>query len=196
MKKKFIVVSILCLFVFISCSGKKDGKAEKLYIGALEQYQKQNLDQAYTLAKAAEKADSSFYQAYLLDGKILFFKSDYQHSAEVLQKLIRKYPSYTEARIWNIRCLIVAERYDEAEKLIKKELSFNPTDWRVLYLASLLNKKKENVEGQLIMLKNAEMALSDSRKVYMDASVTWEALGMKERSEKYLEKAKLLGDTE
>jgi tetratricopeptide (TPR) repeat protein len=125
----------------------------------------------------------------LLEAKILFFDGKEAEAEKRFAGLVSKYPSYTEARIWHIRCLILSGRYDAALLELENELAFNSTDWRVYYLYALLGAKTNNYEQRLAMNRKAETVLSDSAKVYMDLALTWHALGMEGKAREYLGKA-------
>lgn len=201
--KRIIIISVFTGFAFggtllslVLYSGhkkKNTGRAESLYVEAVQKYQQKQFGQALQLTKSAEKIDSQFYQAYLLEAKIHFFSSEYKEAQEILSRIRKKFPSFTDARIWNIRVLLILEQYREAEQLLTQELSFNATDWRVFYLYSLLAKKTESFDKQLVMLGYAETALTDAAKVYNDAASTWSALGVQERADTYFKMAKVIG---
>lgn len=179
----------LCIgFLFFSCARKEEANA--LYLSALQAFSREQYDKALESSESALRYDSSFYQAAFLKAKILFFRDDLPGAEKILHKLASKYPGYTEARIWLIRCTILREDYHKAAALLEKELSFNTGDWRVLYLYALLGRKTDNYELQLSMNRNAEAVLTDSAKVYMDLALGWQALGMESRAAGYLEKAR------
>jgi tetratricopeptide (TPR) repeat protein len=122
-------------------------------------------------------------------GKTLFFSGEEAGALELFSRLIKRRPEYTEARLWRIRCLVLTERYGEAAKLLDRELSFNPSDWRPLYLYALLAQKTGDYEKRLSMGRQAETVLGDSAKVYLDLALAWYALELKDRAAVYLEKA-------
>lgn|SRR5574344_86855 len=207
MKHKLLIIStlsIVCAAAAISiiCFAVKknrmehSGTAETLYVKAVDQYQIQNLDEALSLARQCESIDADFYQAHFLESKILFFMNDYSHSYDILCNLVKTYRSYTEARIWRIRVAILLGKYEEAKSFLEEELSFNSTDWRVYYLYSLLAKKNEQFDMQLSFLRDAESVLCDAAKVYSDEAATWSALGVENKFQTYVTKAKAIGGKE
>ena len=176
-----------------SCTGK-DGrkKAQSLYISALEEYSVHNLAKASELCFASLKMDSEFFQSEFLQGKIYFFNSDYERALKTFSSLIKKYPHYTEARIWKIRTLIMQGSLDEAQKLLESEVVFNGSDWRIFYLYSLCYRCDESLDKELVMLTNAESALKDSAKVYQAFEKNWEILGMESKAQLYKEKSEII----
>lgn len=187
-----IILAAFCFFT-LSCdnvSASKRQEAEKSYISAVEAYANRDYDKASELARTAFSRDKNFYQAYFLEGKILFFTDNMGDAEKLFSSLVSKYPSYTEARIWHIRCLILKEKYERAQKLLNKELSFNTTDWRIYYLYSLLSQKTNNYDQRLAMNRRAETILTDSAKVYLDLALTWYTLGLEDRAVLYLNKAR------
>jgi tetratricopeptide (TPR) repeat protein len=81
---------------------------------------------------------------------------------------------------------------NEAQRALDRELSFNPNDWRVLYLYALLAGNTGDYEKHLVMGRRAETALSDSAKVYLDMALTWRSLELEDRAEAYFEKARIV----
>ena len=172
--------------VFPACgSGASSGgrdRAEGAYIAATEAYSQERYGEALEYLRESLRLDPDFYQARLLEGKVLFFQNRIPLAAELFAKLAAAYPEYTEARLWNLRCLVIAaspgasayagasggsaeKRLEAARDALDRELSFNPTDWRVLYLCVLLAGNTGDWERRLSMGRRAEAALSDSAKV-------------------------------
>ncbi|MDR2136340.1 MAG: tetratricopeptide repeat protein [Treponema sp.] len=189
-------------------------RAEGAYIAAAEAYSQERYAEALEYLRESLRLDPGFYQARLLEGKTLFFQNRMAEAAELFAKLAAKYPEYTEARLWNLRCLVLAasagnavsddaasgnasagdasagDAGQEAREALDRELSFNPTDWRVLYLYALLAGNTGDWEKRLSMGRRAETALSDSAKVYLDMALTWYSLGLEDRAQIFLEKAR------
>lgn len=178
---KFLIFQFLIITLFSSCREDESGKVEKLYLGAVDEYTKCEFDNAIKYIDMALKHDSGFYQALFLKSKILFMQDNIEESKKIAARLVRKYPEYTEARIWYIRTLIYSDNIDEAEKALDEELSFNFTDWRVFYLYAILEGKKGNLDNQLVLLNKAEMCLEDSAKVYGYLADIWDTLGVEEK---------------
>lgn len=191
MIKKFFILLLDCFLLF-SCSNKNN--AESFYVKAVESYSKKDFTAALNFADLTIKSDSSFYQAKLLKAKIFYFENSLEESSLILKKLIKKYPEYTDARIWFIRVLIAQEKYDEAEKYLIKELSFNSGDCRVFYQYGNLCGKLNRLDERLSMYRKAEKLLCENSKIYLELADIWLALGLKERALDELDKAELLSD--
>lgn len=174
----------------MSC--KHTGNAEKFYLTAVNFYAKEDLDSSLLYLEKSLKQDKSFYQAMFLEAKVYFMKGDYEKSYSITKKLIKTYPQFTDARLWNIRNLIYLEQYENAEKSIISEISFNNTDWRVYYLYSLLYSKQEQIDLELTMLNRSELALQDSRKVYQELFAIWDMLDVKDKAASYRLKKAIL----
>ncbi|MDR0443080.1 MAG: hypothetical protein LBH44_06720 [Treponema sp.] len=168
------------------------GESEKVYIAAVEAYSEQDYSAAMRYIDTALALDRNFFQAMFLKGRILFFTGRMADAEKLFNGLIKKHPEYTEARIWHIRCLILNEKYGEAEKIIERELSFNTTDWRVYYLYALLGQKTENHVMRISMNRKAETALVDSAKVYLDLALTYQTFGEINTAIGYLDKASIV----
>ncbi|GHV96653.1 hypothetical protein AGMMS50293_29730 [Spirochaetia bacterium] len=170
-------------------------EAENAYIAAVDAYAAANYVKSLELINKAIALDRNFYQAIFLEGKIHFFMDQLPEAEAIFSRLDSKYPAFTEARIWNIRCLILREDYAKAKTLLDRELSFNQTDWRVYTLYALLAQKTNNYEERISMNRRAESVLSGSASVYMDTALTWHSLGLEDRAKTYLEKARALTGT-
>ena len=197
MKKVFVLLlTLLLCSLFSSCNGKiTKEESTKLYLSALDSYSQQKYDEASAYLIMLKKHDSKFYQADLLMGKIQFFQNDFLNALITFKKLTKKYPQFLEARIWYIRTLIISEQFDLAKELLETELSFNQTDWRIFYLYSLLEEKQGNIDKKIVMLNRAELALSDSAKIYLELGEIWNLLDIQERSKEYNEKAKMIASS-
>lgn len=194
--KKLILVSVTSLLFatcIIGCKNQTQ-KAQALYVSALDAYTIFNLDEAYAFAKTSLDADKNLFQSEFLIGKTQFFKNDYENAEKTFSKLIKKHPEYLEAEIWLIRTLILNQKYNEAESLLRKQLEYNNTDWRIFYLYSLLYDKQGILDQKLLMLTNAEMAIQDSAKVFTAQASTWGLLGLDEREAECLLKAQIIGN--
>lgn len=187
LKKTMILLFISLSFLAISCTDKDS--AEKLYIHATEEYAKQNFDEAYAYIQKSLSVDKNFYQASLLQAKILFFRNDYEQAKSILEKTIKKNPAFTEARLWLIRTYICIEDFEKAEGLLKKELSYNQNDWRIYYQYALLAGKQDKMDKRLSFCRKAESLLNEADKVFIEEADTWLLLGVRGKALDCLKKA-------
>jgi tetratricopeptide (TPR) repeat protein len=190
MKLKNIYTGCILLFITacISCSSRK-GEAERLYVQAVDLYAGRQFDKALPAVKKALYYDGSFFQASLLEAKILYFQDKTDAAEKLLRRLIKKEPAYTEARLWLIRIYIQSQSYKKAGKMLDHELALNPADWRIYHLYSLLAARQGSLDKRLAMEKKAEEMLQDSDKVYIELSDIWLKLGVRETALDYLNKA-------
>jgi tetratricopeptide (TPR) repeat protein len=180
-------IALIAVSLF-SCS-RRDGEAERAYLAATEAYRLEDYPEVIGQCRRALETDRGFYQAEFLLGKTLFFSGEEAEALKVFTRLTKKHPEYTEARLWLVRCLVLGGQYGQAAVLLDRELSFNSTDWRALYLYALLAQRTGDYEKRLSMGRQAETALGDSARVYLDLAIAWHALGLEERAGDYLKKA-------
>ncbi|MDR0643080.1 MAG: hypothetical protein LBG07_11550, partial [Treponema sp.] len=191
------LVPVLLLAACAPGSGRRD-RAEAAYVAAAEAYGEERFEEALKYAGESLKIDPGFYQARLLEGKVLFFLNRPEEAEKNFAALCAKHPEYTEARIWNLRCLVLSlgkpggRELGEIQGALDRELSFNPSDWRVLYLYALLAGNAGDWEKKLSMGRRAENALSDSAKLYLDMALSWHSLGLEDRAAGALEKARIV----
>jgi tetratricopeptide (TPR) repeat protein len=217
-----LLLSVFIAFttVLTACAGaERKDRAERAYVAASEAYGRERFAEALDYAGESLRIDPDFYQARLLEGKILFFQNRLEEAEKTFAALCAKHPEYTEARLWNLRCLVLSleqsglsagvsagvsggkdvqagPRANPGADLKKvqaaqdRELSFNPSDWRVLYLYALLAGNTGDWEKRLSMGRRAEAVLSDSAKVYLDMALSWHSLGLEDRASLSLEKAR------
>jgi tetratricopeptide (TPR) repeat protein len=191
----YFLAPVITIFVLSVSACNNEGDkvaAEKIYVAAVEAYAEQQYGTALELTGKARRLDGKFYQADFLEAKILFFQGKRREAEELFLELLKKHPSYTEARIWYIRCLIISGQNEKARSMLERELSYNSTDWRIYYLYALLGQKTDNYEQRLSMNRKAEIMLEDSAKVYMDMALVWRALGMEGRALEYIRKAEIV----
>ena len=187
MKVRHLIFAFALLLV--SCSKTDKAETQRLYLKALDSYTANNLDESENIIRKITARDKKFYPAFLLQGKIYFFNNEYAKAEIVFTKLIKQYPEYTEAKIWCIRTQILSGQSDKAEKALKKELTFNTTDWRIYYLYSLLAAAKGEYETQIAMLNQAEEYSGETVKIYLDQARFWHALAEEQKALSYLKKA-------
>jgi tetratricopeptide (TPR) repeat protein len=194
------------VLLLAACAGaERKDRAERAYTAAAEAYGRERFAEALDYAEESLRIDPGFYQARLLEGKILFFQNRLEEAEKRFASLCAEHPEYTEARIWNLRCLVLSlegpggsggrdrkRDLKEIQAALDRELSFNPSDWRVLYLYALLAGNAGDWEKRLSMGRRAETALSDSAKVYLDMALSWHSLGLEDRAALSLEKARII----
>lgn len=183
---------VLMLALLVGCNQKNPQLGYELYLSGLEAYSEKDFSTAEKICLEAVKQDKELFQAELLRIKSLFFLNELEKSHALLEKLLKKVPQYTDARLWYIRFMIFQENFQMAAALLEEELVFNETDWRIHYLKGLINSKNQDYSSQLAALQQAERALSDGAKVYLDLTRIWMVLGMDSQVEKQLEKARVL----
>ena len=191
--KILVMTGILMIMgIFFSCKKGNPQLASELYLSGLDAYSKKDFSTAEKICRKALEQDKALFQAELLRVKSLFFLNEFELAEASLKKLLKRVPQYTDARLWYIRLMIFQEKNDEAFALLKEELALNETDWRIHYLKGLINSKNQDYSSQLAALQQAERALSDGAKVYLDLTRLWMVLGMESQVEKQLEKARIL----
>ncbi len=178
---------ILLALIFVSC--KDTSRAKELYELSLECYAGQKFEDCLSNIKLCLKSSPDFYQAQFLKAKVLFFMNQNEDSLKIFNNLLKKYPEFTEARIWRIRLLIALGQYDRAEEKIIEELNFNGTDWRVYYQYALLCEKQGLMDKKIVMCSRAENFLSEGSKIYLESADLWLKLGLKNRAIEYFDKA-------
>lgn len=183
---------VLMLALLVGCNQKNPQLGYELYLSGLEAYSEKDFSTAEKICLEAVKQDKELFQAELLRIKSLFFLNELEKSHVLLEKLLKKVPQYTDARLWYIRFMIFQENFQMAAALLEEELVFNETDWRIHYLKGLINSKNQDYSSQLAALQQAERALSDGAKVYLDLTRLWMVLGMDSQVETQLEKARVL----
>ena len=183
---------VLMLALLVGCNQKNPQLGYELYLSGLEAYSEKDFSTAEKICLEALKQDKELFQAELLRIKSLFFLNELEKSHALLEKLLKKVPQYTDARLWYIRFMIFQENFQMAAALLEEELIFNETDWRIHYLKGLINSKNQDYSSQLAALQQAERALSDGAKVYLDLTRLWMVLGMDSQVETQLEKARVL----
>lgn len=189
---KITVMSLCVLFLGVFFSCKVDGSGHELYLSALDSYSQEDFSRTIELCESILQKDKNLFQAELLRIKSLFFLNEYETAEKLIARLVKRVPQYTDARLWYIRLLILQEKFDEVAPLLEKELALNETDWRIHYLKGIVDARNENYSGQLVSLQQAERALSDGAKVYLDLTKLWLVLGMEDQAKKHLEQARLL----
>ena len=174
-------------FFFFSCRDSRG--AEQLYARAADAYIREDFSNALALLDEALRADGNCFQAKLLKAKVLIFTEKIDDAEKSLHSLYKRYPEFTEARLWYVRALIMSERYDKAEAFLEREVSLNQTDWRFYYQYALLAQKQNAADKRLALCRKAEQALSDSEKVYIETADLWLTLGVRSNALDSLDKA-------
>ena len=150
---------------------------------------REDFSNALALSDEALRADGNCFQAKLLKAKVLIFTEKIDDAEKILHSLYKRYPEFTEARLWYVRTLIMSERYDKAEAFLEREISLNQTDWRFYYQYALLAQKQNALDKRLAMCRKAEQALCDSEKLYIETADIWLMLGIRANALAALDKA-------
>jgi len=187
MKRKLVFLLPYMFFFFFSCRDSRG--AEQLYARAADAYMREDFSNALALSDEALRADGNCFQAKLLKAKVLIFTEKIDDAEKILHSLYKRYPEFTEARLWYVRALIMSERYDKAEAFLERELSLNQTDWRFYYQYALLAQKQNALDKRLAMCRKAEQALCDSEKLYIETADIWLMLGIRANALAALDKA-------
>ena len=186
---------ILFCLIFSGCSFEKSSKSlEEKYLYALDLYSKENLSEAKKIAQEILSEDKNFYKAKFLISKIDFFSCEYEEAYKKFSVLYKKYPEFTDALMWKIRTCIQLNKIEEAELILNEQKFFNSKDWRVYYLFSLVEAKKNNLSLQLLYLKIAESVLCESSSVYRDMAFVLNGLGSEKKAMEYSVKYAFLFD--
>lgn len=189
-----IFLCVTLLGMMQSCDSKGDVQEEgtTLYLSALDAYSQQDFIRTVDLCMEAVAQDRDLIQARLLEAKARFFLDEGVAAENILSKLVDRHPEFTDARLWLMRLLILQGQRDRAADLVRRELELNETDWRVHYLDGLLHSQNQDYSSQLSSLQQAQRALADGSKVYLDLTRLWLLMGMEDYARRQLERARLL----
>ena len=102
---------ILVLTLFVGCNHKNSQLGYELYLSGLKSYSEKDFSAAEKICLEALQQDKSLFQAELLRIKSLFFLNEMEKSQVLLEKLLKKVPQYTDARLWYIRFMIFQEKF-------------------------------------------------------------------------------------
>lgn len=190
-----ILGCITILICFFSCKGKALDTESK-YMEAMKLYG--NMDFVNAEIKCNEVIDSnnSFLKGYFLKSKILFHTGRKKESIDLMKKIVKKHPAFIDAKLFLARALIETDSLKDAEKLLATLAEENGCDFRVYELYSILGKKNKDLKSRLYFQKKAEQCLGESYLVFLDLASIYRAFGMEEDAGKYLEKARVLSESE
>lgn len=142
-------MSILCLLVVLiaSCRTKQLTTTQfQAYINAKNSYIQGDFDKSAEILDNEAFTVRQGHQALLLRAKCDFFRNDPKKAQDILQRLIRAYPGYTDAQIWLVRSFLAQEKFDEAKRTIETALEFNGDDPRLLQLMASIHESKEDYQ--------------------------------------------------
>mgnify|MGYP000181160308 CR=1 FL=1 len=132
------------LIAFVSCSpGKLSDEQLNQYIEARKVYLAGDFEQVIQLIENADFTVHNGHQGLLLAAKSMFMLHDLEKAVKILDKLVQKYPRYTEAQVWLVRSYLAMEKYQDAKTILEQALEFNSEDPRLLQLMAALHESRK-----------------------------------------------------
>lgn len=187
--KRVAAIFLICAS-FAGCADRK--AAGKLYIKALEYYDKKDFEKAGAFINQSLKADKDFFQARFLKAKIYFFQGLYDEAAEVLYDLSKHNSENNEIKTYLIQSLIFSGKHERANRELDAALRNDKGDWRLYYYKSVLASKENNFEQRIVYLNAANEALKSGALVFFDLAFVWECLEVSEKARENAQKCMML----
>jgi len=193
MVKKVIVVLCLCTLLFFSCGPAEitlenlDPDLVKEYLNAKKAYLNRNFKQAETSFLKLSQKKHNFYQARFMLGKTYYLSGSFKQAEKVFTQLLQDYPFYYEAELWLARTELSRGRKDDAETRIKKLLSINSGDSRLLVLLARINKENNDIQRALANLHEAALYEEESAYTHLELGKIFYQFGMNDKALKELE---------
>ena len=138
LKQIVLIVSVCIFFILIFvftmeyfCKQTDISIYEQKYSEALAAFTNKDFNLTLELCNDVTKNFNNKFEAELLKSKAYFFLGKNTESLNVIKKLEKKYPNYTDAIIWHARILILLRKNNEAKQILDKQLKLNSSDWRI-----------------------------------------------------------------
>lgn len=170
---------LLVLLALASCADKKpDQRLLSQYLEAKLLYSQGNLAEAEKILKPLAEQSQGFFQAKLLMGKVLFFSNQADEAGRIFSRLLEDYAEYREAGIWYIRSLVIQQRFDQAEALLKDYLQFDARDPRLLFLMGSLYDRKQDPAQAIDFYRQSLLHSGDTGKTHLTLGSLYSRLGI------------------
>ncbi|MCQ2610132.1 MAG: hypothetical protein MJ169_00140 [Treponema sp.] len=186
MKTFRLITSLILTLLLFSCSNSS--KAISFYLEAVKAFESQDLDRALDFTDQSLKKNFNFRQAKILKAKIQFYKKDFEAAEKSFRELYKKNKSDFDLSIWYIKTLIMNQKYESALLLLNNLEKISSQDYRIFYWKAVCYRYLGDFENYFISITKSENYIYDAAYIYLDLSSLYADLGLKEKSENYLNK--------
>ena len=193
MLKNVIIWLGLCALLLSGCGPAQitlenlDPDLVKDYLNAKKAYLNRDFKRAEASFLKLSQKKHTFYQARFMLGKTYYLSGSFEKAAEVFTQLIADYPLYYEAELWLARTELSLARKDAAEARIKRLLSINSGDSRLLVLLARINKENNDIQSALANLQEAVLYEEEAAYTHLELGKIFYQFGMNDKAAKELE---------
>ncbi len=183
------VLSAVMLSIVIGCVKSND--AAGLYAEGVKAFNGKNMDKAEELFSSAISRDKKLLNAYLMIGKIRYYRNDYAGALQMINKILNNDYGHVGALYWKARILVMSDNQDidEQIELLKKVLEYDNSHIHARLLLSLLYEKKGET-GEAMHEYNT--ILSEEENIVIargNLAILYMRLGMAEKAKSEIDKA-------
>ncbi len=192
--KKFILI-ILAIAMVNSCT-KNSEESLKNYNEGLKAYSLFKMGRAEKLFQKAIKNDSSNLNAYLMVGKIRYFKKDYSSALKYIEEILVRDEKNTNGLYWKARIKMMQKppAKEEAKRSLREVVKMDSHHLPArLLLALIYESSGENRKA----LDHYRLALADQTYLInarLNLATLYSRLGFPKKAKSELKKAKMLSD--
>jgi tetratricopeptide (TPR) repeat protein len=182
------LVGLLALMTTACGSSAPSGRDVQAYFDAKELYLRGDTEAAVPQLEALTARAKSFHQARLLLGKALFMSGRHAEAAETFAALLREYPRYADASLWQARSLMAAGSLKEAEDALTEAMAYSSEDSRFLYAAGSLWECRGEYQKALDYYRRAAVAGDELGEIYLSIGKIYSRFRVYDKSLQYIDK--------
>jgi len=186
------VPAVLFTLAILSCNGGMSYQQANIFITAKQQYMAGNLDEARRILRSGDFRFARGHQGKILDAKILFIQGHTAEAEDILCRLLKKHPGYTEAQLWLARAQLAEEKLAEAQTTIEQALEFNPEDPRFLSLMGTIQEMRKDYRQALEYQYRASMYGEDLARTEIALAQLYYQFGQDAETHKHIQRAQAL----
>lgn len=188
------LLALVAVLTFLgACSPAPLSESQlKSYLEARQSYEKGDFAGSGKVLDQLLSERGDFYQARFLKGKVLFFQKRLPDARAEFEKLSKDHPEFTMASSWLAQIDFQENQPDKALDRLKNLLSYDPLDYRLLYLTGLAYLQKKDPKNAIDFFRQSTLAEEELSKPHLELGRLYFQLGNFQAALTELQRAQVL----
>ncbi len=186
------MLTLLLLAAACNACSQAEERAAQEYAKAVERFNANDLDGAQRALKIVLEADPDSAPAHVMQGKIHFYRQNYQDAAASFQRAANSNPDHIDAMFWQARTRMMKnedEADEQALQILERVISLDSAHIEAWYAKGLLHQKRGQMDAAIAAYKSGLQNSGKIALIYLQLGSVYHKASLPSEAERYFERA-------
>lgn len=187
-----LTLTLLMFAAICNACSQADERAAQEYAKAVERFNAYDLDGAQRALKIVLEADPDSAPAHVMQGKIYFYRQNYEDAGVSFQRAANSNPDHIDAMFWQARTRMMKnedEADEQALQMLDRIISLDSAHIEAWYAKGLLHQKRGQMDAAIAAYKSGLQNSGKIALIYLQLGSVYHKANLPGEAERYFERA-------